>query len=113
MYRGKSQIKANKELLVQANIALTRLLGKSELDRDGLDALEVKNRTKMLKYSWGLFQDRINYGSKNKEDIDPIHFKGVQKCRQFLYGTKFKWDSKCPRTLDVEKLIEAQQTRTQ
>lgn len=57
------------------------MLKLSELDRDGIDALEVKNRTKMLKYSWGLFQDRLNYGNKKKEDVDPIHFKGVQKCR--------------------------------
>lgn len=113
MYRDRSKISENKELLVQANIALNRLLGQSQIDRDGLDALDVKNRTKIMKYSWGLFQDKINFGSKKKEDIDPIHYKGVHKCRQFLYGTKFKWDSKCPKTLDVDKLIESQQSRTQ
>jgi hypothetical protein len=59
----------------------------------------------MLQYSWGLFKDKLQYGNKNKEDVDPLHLKGVNKCRQFLYGTKFKWDPKCPKTLDVEKLV--------
>jgi hypothetical protein len=77
VYRSKSKNIESKELLIKANIALNRLLSQSEIDRDGLDPLEVKNRTKMLKYSWGLFQDKINYGSKNKEDIDPIHYKKV------------------------------------
>ena len=81
VYSGKTQINENKEFLIQANIALSQLLSKSEIDRDGIDALEVKNRTKMLKYSWYLYQDRLNYGCKKKEETDPIHYKGVQKCR--------------------------------
>ena len=111
LFEKGSSIKS-KQWLVQAKIAINQLLSKSEIDRDGIDALEVKNRTKFLQYSWGLFNDKIQYGNMKKEAVDPIHYKNVQKCRQFLFATQFKWDPRCPKTLDVQKLLETQQTRT-
>jgi len=44
-----------KEYLVQAKIIFNRLLTKSEVDMNGIDAIEAKNRTKILQYSWALF----------------------------------------------------------
>jgi len=47
LFEKGSSIKS-KQWLVQAKIAINQLLSKSEIDRDGIDALEVKNRTKFL-----------------------------------------------------------------